>query len=66
VLSQTCCVAHLDANALCKKFAVIRRITEQQLARLCTLEVQVRWVFPGKADTAMDLNVFSGSVEVRL
>ena len=55
-----------DADALGQQLAVVGRVTEQQLARLGPLEVQVRRVLPGEADTTVDLNVFSRGVEVRL
>ena len=58
--------SELDADALRKQLTVIRRITEEQLARLCALEIQVCWVFPCKADATVNLNVFGGSVEVSL
>ena len=55
-----------DTDALCEQLAVVRRVTEQQFRRLRTLEVEVCWVFPGETNTTMDLNVFSGCVEVSL
>ena len=45
---------------------MISRIAEQQLAALGALEVQMRWVFPGETDAAVDLDVLSGRVEVSL
>ena len=45
---------------------MVRRVTEQQLGALGTLEVQVCWVLPGEADATMDLDVLSRCVEVRL
>ena len=45
---------------------MVRRIAEQQLRALGTLEVQVCWVFPGEADATVNLDVLSCSVEVRL
>lgn len=58
--------ARSDADALCELFAVIRRIAEQQLARLRTLEVQVCRVLPRETNTTMNLDVFCSGVEVRL
>ena len=55
-----------DTDALGEQFAVVRRVTEQQLRRLGPLEVQVRRVLPGEADSAVDLDVLGGGVEVRL
>ena len=45
---------------------MVSRVAEQQFTRLGTLEVQVRRVFPGETDTAVDLNVLCSCVEVRL
>ena len=55
-----------DTDALCEQLAVVRRVTEQQFRRLRTLEVEVRWVFPGETNTTVDLNVLSGCMEVSL
>src|SRR6476619_5503508 len=59
-------VRGLDTDALCQQLAVIGRVAEQQFRRLCTLEVQVRGVFPREADAAVDLDVLGGGVEVGL
>ena len=43
---------------------VVGAVTEEQLARLGPLEVQVGVVLPGEADAAVDLDVLRGHVEV--
>ena len=53
-----------DSDPLGEQLAVIAGVAEQQLRGLGPLEVQVRRVLPGEADTAMDLNVLGGAVEV--
>jgi hypothetical protein len=45
---------------------MVSRVTEQQFARLGSLEVQVRRVFPRETDTTVNLNVLGCSVEIRL
>ena len=45
---------------------MVRRVSEEQLTALCTLEIEVRWVFPREADTAVNLDVLGRSMEIRL
>jgi len=45
---------------------VVGAVTEEQLARLGPLEVQVGVVLPGEADAAVDLDVLRGHMEVGL
>ena len=44
--------------------AVVAAVTEEELAGLRPLEVQVGVVLPGEADAAVDLDVLGGHVEV--
>ena len=46
--------------------AVVAAVTEEELAGLRPLEVQVGVVLPGEADAAVDLDVLGGHVEVGL
>ena len=56
--------ARLEANALSKHLAVIAGIAKHELGALRTLEVKVCWVFPCEANTTVNLNVLSCSMEV--
>src|SRR4051794_432715 len=54
----------LDPDALREQLAVVGRVTEEQLRALGALEVQVRRVLPGEADSPVDLDVFGRTVHV--
>ena len=56
----------LDTDALCKKFAMVSRISEQQLTRLSTLEIKVRRVLPSEANATMNLNILGRGMKVSL
>src|SRR5712692_4672698 len=55
-----------DADALRDQLSVVRRVTEEDLGTLGSLEVEVRVVLPREADAAVDLDVLGGGLEVRV
>jgi predicted metal-dependent phosphoesterase TrpH len=55
----------LQADPGGQALAMVGAVAEEKLAGLGSLEVQMSVVLPGKADTAVDLDVLGGYVEVR-